>query len=190
MKDISLQQYEQLTAIRYVKPSERLPKHKDVNGAIWLCQCNCGKTCFIPLSNWGRQQSCGCRRFGPHPDKQLNKHVNWKGSEHIPKSIINRFHRHAIKRNILFTLTLDDIEQVYLSQDKKCSLTGAPIQFGVDNRGNASIDRIDSNLGYTKDNIQCVLKSINMMKGTLTQDEFIKLCVAVSSFLVCGHDAA
>ena len=39
-----------------------------------------------------------------------------------------------------------------------------------------SIDRINSDLDYTKDNIQIVHKNINMMKGTLDSKTFIYLC--------------
>jgi len=36
----------------------------------------------------------------------------------------------------------------------------------------ASIDRIDSNLGYLKGNIQIVQRWINLAKGDTAQDEF------------------
>ena len=42
-------------------------------------------------------------------------------------------------------------------------------------RDNVSIDRIDSSLGYTKDNIQLVRYAVNMMKHELSMEEFIEL---------------
>lgn len=45
---------------------------------------------------------------------------------------------------------------------------------------NASIDRIDSNLGYVRNNIQWVLKDINKMKNDFDQSHFIELCSKVS----------
>ena len=54
---------------------------------------------------------------------------------------------------------------------------------GYHNRysGNLSIDRIDSKVGYTKDNIQIVLKEVNLMKNTLSHEEFIKICKLVTA---------
>ena len=50
------------------------------------------------------------------------------------------------------------------------------------NKQNLSIDRIDSFKGYEKDNIQLVDKRINMMKGSLSNEEFIELCTKVADF--------
>ncbi len=47
---------------------------------------------------------------------------------------------------------------------------------------NMSIDRIDSNIGYEEGNIQWVDKRINMMKGSLSNEEFIELCTKVSEY--------
>ena len=45
-----------------------------------------------------------------------------------------------------------------------------------------SIDRIDSNIGYELGNIQWVDKRINMMKGSLSNGEFINLCTLVADY--------
>ena len=45
------------------------------------------------------------------------------------------------------------------------------------NKMNISIDRINSDLGYTKDNIQLVSAMINRMKSDLTSKEFIDFCL-------------
>ena len=48
----------------------------------------------------------------------------------------------------------------------------------------ASIDRIDSSIGYVIGNVQWVHKQVNFMKGTMEQKEFIKFCKLISS--KCG----
>lgn len=45
-----------------------------------------------------------------------------------------------------------------------------------------SIDRIDSNIGYEEGNIQWVDKRINMMKGSLSNEEFVELCTKVAEY--------
>ena len=50
------------------------------------------------------------------------------------------------------------------------------------NRMNISIDRIDSNLGYTKDNIQLVGAIINQIKTDMSNDEFINMCSIITNY--------
>ena len=58
----------------------------------------------------------------------------------------------------------------------------------VEKSHNISIDRIDSNKGYSRDNIQLVYPKINMMKFTYSQDEFIDLCKRVSNYTMSVED--
>ena len=48
-------------------------------------------------------------------------------------------------------------------------------------RKTASLDRIDSNKGYTKDNVQFVHKDINWMKQDFEQNKFIEYCKKVAN---------
>ena len=76
-------------------------------------------------------------------------------------------------------ITLEDIQETYEAQNKVCAFSGLPISFGKE----ASVDRIDSSLGYTKDNIQIVHKRLNLMKQDIPNDEFIEWCIAVAKNL-------
>lgn len=50
----------------------------------------------------------------------------------------------------------------------------------VDHIHRASLDRIDSSKGYTKDNTRFVSTSINFMKNSLSHDDTIKLCKLIA----------
>ena len=52
--------------------------------------------------------------------------------------------------------------------------------FYIINRLNISIDRINSSLGYTKDNVQLVAAIVNRMKTDLPDSEFIKICSIIT----------
>jgi dCMP deaminase len=84
----------------------------------------------------------------------------------------------AKRRNIKFDLKIEDVWDLYLKQDKKCALSGIEIFFYKEKkkRNTASIDRKDSKLDYTLDNIQILHKDVNNMKGSLTQKGCINLC--------------
>jgi hypothetical protein len=101
-----------------------------------------------------------------------------------------------------FSITLEDVYNLWIKQDKKCALTGIPIDFKNQNFRQlterpshikhkkkfkydlictASLDRINSDKGYIKDNIQLVHKDINMMKNDYDQDYFINMCNLISN---------
>ena len=109
-----------------------------------------------------------------------SRKVDFKNGVSI--SWFNKFIKNAKKRKIDFDITIEDVLKVYIDQGKVCSLSGIPIGWTrMDKSHNISIDRIDSDKGYTTDNIQLVYPKINMMKFTYSQDEFIDLCRLVSN---------
>lgn len=71
---------------------------------------------------------------------------------------------------------------MWSKQNGLCALSGIPmthkIYAGKINT-NLSIDRIDPNEGYTRNNTQLVCSCVNMMKGMLTIEELIQFCKAI-----------
>lgn len=103
---------------------------------------------------------------------------NYKGSyEEIDIAWYNSKARRAKQRNYEFSITIEQIWDIYIAQDKVCALSGVPIDF----KGTASLDRIDNSIGYTPGNIQIVHRDVNYMKYTYSQDYFIKMCNLVAS---------
>ena len=72
---------------------------------------------------------------------------------------------------------------LYIQQNKKCALTDLDIDMKLKDdtaydgyRQIASLDRIDSNLGYCTGNVQWVHKDVNIMKNKFDQDYFLNIC--------------
>jgi len=130
--------------------------------------CDCGTEKIIPILAMlaGRIISCGCQMT-----RSGNQHYAYNGFDGILKS----FECSAIVRNLEFSISVTDIENLYHKQNKQCALTGLPLKVK-----DCSIDRIDSKKGYTEDNVQLVTKHINMIKQDFNQDYFIFLCNRVS----------
>ncbi len=63
-----------------------------------------------------------------------------------------------------------------------CAISGIPLTF-VKGKGhiptNASIDRMDSQKGYTKDNVQLVAHQVNTMKSNLSVNQLIEWCKSI-----------
>jgi hypothetical protein len=100
------------------------------------------------------------------------------------QEISNRFwdsiKRHAEKRGILFLITPIEAWQIFLVQNRKCIYTGVLLDFKSHGyRGNASLDRIESHKPYVSHNVQWVLNSINIMKGSHNSTHFQYLCQLV-----------
>mgnify|MGYP000122485741 CR=1 FL=1 len=116
-----------------------------------------------------------------------NKHVDnchrgWHRGIRI--SWFNKFKIGAELRNLEWNLSLDDLADLYEEQKQRCALTDLDIAFplvGHPQKALASIDRIDSKKGYTKDNVQLVTRQVNMMKQAYDQDMFIATCIAVAN---------
>lgn len=97
----------------------------------------------------------------------------------------NSIKRGAVKRGITFNITVDQIYELFLTQNGKCSYSNIELYFHqmgeLPTKTTASLDRIDSFKGYTIDNIQWVHKDINRMKMTLNEDIFVNYCHLISS---------
>lgn len=94
----------------------------------------------------------------------------------------------ANTRQIPFDLTIREAWDVLVKQNFKCALTNEQLilyqtkeekKQGI---GTASIDRIDSSKGYTKDNIQWVHKDINFLKGNRSNNKFIEWCHKIRKY--------
>lgn len=103
----------------------------------------------------------------------------WKGGKIVPMNYWNSIKHNARARNIAFTITLPDIEKIFNLQEGKCKFTGEKISF---EDSSASLDRINSNKGYIKGNVQWVHKDVNLMKNNRTEEDFINYCIKIHQY--------
>jgi len=158
----------------------------------WVCLCDCGAEKVVTLSNLtnGSTRSCGClHQENAIAVGSLGKGVrahNWQGVGDISASYWGQVLAGAAGRGLHVGVTHQEIWELFLAQDRRCALTGWPIGFdppGGRGEGTASLDRIDSTLGYQAGNLQWVHKRIQRMKWKFGQEEFIEACRAVAK----GH---
>lgn len=91
------------------------------------------------------------------------------------KAIYNRLKNRAKQRGIEFNLTLTDLNN--LSIPISCPVLGIPLRTerGRQTDNSISIDRIDSNKGYTVDNIIVVSWKANRLKSNASLREMRRL---------------
>ena len=150
------------------------------SGKYWLCKCICGKEINVSGSQLNSKnkrsiKSCGCRRY-----EKLKT-----GSKDISGTYMSHIISSAKKRQKEFNLTIEYLQDLWDKQNGICAISGVPINMINKKRFNdqtASLDRVDSSIGYVEGNVQWVHKKINIMKTTLSDEEFIDICENVVNY--------
>ena len=145
------------------------------NNKLWVCQCDCGNTTNATTTylRSGKKTSCGCNRL-----KSGNEVYNYKGYMDISGTKWYSIKQNAEKRNLTFKITKEYVWEILINQNNLCYFSKLPISF---KDGSASIDRLDSKLGYTNDNIVLVHKDINKLKTDFDLNYFLILCNLVTN---------
>ena len=113
------------------------------------------------------------------------KRKDYSDKERLDLILLHRFHGakdRAIKNNISFNLTLEDLHSLWDIQKGLCAVSKLPMTFNLDQGRiftNVSIDKINPHLGYTKENIQLVCMAVNQMKSDMSLEELYTFCEAI-----------
>ena len=116
------------------------------------------------------------------------KVLNRKKRTHhtIPGRYFGSLFFSAKKRNLSFSITIDNIWKIYEKQNGICDISGLKIDFHKPGEKcthqTASLDRIDSLRGYEIDNVRWVHKTINIMKMDLSDKEFLFFCKQIIQY--------
>lgn len=150
-------------------------------GEAWLCRCllcNNEITVYSWLLRNGDRKDCG-----KHCIKEENS--GWTGYKDISGTFWRRAEKGALSRNLSFNITKELVWETYEKQNKKCALTGIDISFYHHKKkriyATASIDRINSKIGYEIDNIWILHKDVNIMKWDFDVNYFIDICRQIST---------
>ena len=110
---------------------------------------------------------------------------NYYSSENIVSTLLRNVKRRAKEAAINFDLTKEFIGILYQQQNSKCALTGIDFIFEKESTFRRpfapSIDRINSDLGYTRDNVRLVCAVVNLALNEFGDKVFDKMCEAYVS---------
>ena len=80
------------------------------------------------------------------------------------------------KEGVEWAIDSEDLADLWQLQKGRCAITNVIMTHHRDGNGNkafnASIDRVNPEVGYVKENVQLVCYAVNILKGSLTPDEF------------------
>jgi len=173
MESLINKKFGKLTVIGFF---ERNNAHK----ALWSCKCECGKEVQVYKYNLerGNTRSCGCLSRG-------NSNSLWKGIGELSASKYYEYKKNAKIRNLIFNVSMEELWDLFLKQNRRCALTGEILVFQKttkDRNSTASLDRIDSSQGYVINNVRWILKDLNYMKLDMSDEYFLDLCCKVSNY--------
>jgi len=97
------------------------------------------------------------------------------------KQILNQARQGARFRNLSFNIDEDYIKSMWENQKGLCFYTKEPMVFTKGETNKVSIDRLNSNIGYEKDNLVLCEARVNLMKGNLTIVEFKELITKINN---------
>jgi hypothetical protein len=153
-----------------------------------ICNKEINYTCYKSFhSAKSRNSGCkSCRTTVANKSSKRNNskenNINWKGYKKISFNWFSRYflrNKNTTKR--IGNITIEQVYDLWEKQNRKCDLSGLDIGFYDDDSSHTcSIDRIDSLLEYTLDNIQLVHKNVNRMKNVYTQNYFINMCKLIA----------
>ncbi len=176
----------------------------DINKAKsrWQVRCACGWTDVVNSNNLIRGISTCCykcknRKLKDDRGRCFSVTIystdadflvrEWDSQ--VPDLFWDRLNKSASKRGLILDIKADDLVRLFAEQRGRCAYTGLGIHMNNNGRKcTASLDRIDSDNGYSIDNIQFVHKHVNLMKNVFSHDYFVAMCKSVVANLSPGVD--
>jgi hypothetical protein len=143
---------------------------------MWLCRCDCGNEKLIRGSSLrrGTTKSCGCHTgvFLPQGESSFN-------------ALLKRYQFGAKNRGVCFDLTPVEFRQII---NRPCHYCGIEPSREFCASGNGSyiysgIDRYDSLVGYTPENVVPCCTECNVAKSDRNTSEFIEWIHRASRYL-------
>lgn len=139
------------------------------------CQCKCGNIIYK-------------KRYELKSDSKCKDCVKKNNTINISGQLVYFIKYYALKRGLSFNITKDYMLDLYQQQCGKCYYTGMDIKFAKDRRDeerkgrSASLDRINSKIGYEIGNIRWLHKDINLMKWHFSENDFLYYIKSIIEF--------
>lgn len=139
-------------------------------------------------STWRRIKFLNIEIHSPISDlvKETKIFKTEYGNSNLTNVIQKRFNAakgRAKEKGIEFDITKEFLMELYEKQKGKCFYSDIEMRLVVEERNknnndyySLSIDRINSELGYTKDNTIPCCSVVNIMKNGLLSKEFLNIC--------------
>lgn len=151
-------------------------------------ECRCGEVVVRRASHLESERTKMCKSCSAketaksYPPPVIRQAVGQLG-----KTYYSCLRRGAEKRDLEWNVSQGYLWSIFTGS---CSLTGREINLSLKTHScapayslfTASLDRIDSSIGYIEGNVQWVHKELNRLKNNYDQEHFIQMCREVVGY--------
>jgi hypothetical protein len=171
------------------KDINTLKKQKYLEDNLWTCS-TCSITLPLTKENFHKRNDSDtgfqhrCKKCLNAVSSRTTRKINHSDLDLFLKDIFHLATYRSKKLNRENDISIKFLKELWETQKGLCALTNLPMQHSISKGklfNNLSIDRIDSSLGYTKNNIQLVCSVVNRMKSDLSSKEFYNICKLITN---------
>lgn len=175
---------------------KEIKKYKRPQLEVVCCNPNCNKLFMKDGSEVRRNKKRGADNYCSQSCSSIVNHKQLKSGFENSKYLIGvtkadkytglREHlRRAKYRNQEVNITLDDLLEQWNKQDGKCFYSGVKLIHPIRIKDEgfiymASLDRINSSIGYLVGNIQFISAAANMAKNKMSHEQMVEFCKLIS----------
>jgi len=152
------------------------------------CKCSCGETNPDNFYKTGKRKCKKCILAAAknkyynlsESDKKyyIKKQNKWQDNNFLQFRLTSAKAR-ARAKNIPCEIDVPYLQSLLDQQENKCFYSGIEMELNRAGAYTASIDRIDSSIGYVKGNVSFVISAVNTMKNDLSEKEFLSIIESV-----------
>ncbi len=154
---------------------------------VWKCICECGNKCYVRTTKLQKNNPQTCCKVCS--DNKWSKIRVLNDFLSLKKRIYRTYKRNAKKRNYLFDLNFEELNNII---QENCYYCGEP---PIENKGDQTytygqgifkrngIDRKNNEEGYTMKNVVSCCKHCNTIKLDFSYDEFTKKILKIIKHL-------
>jgi hypothetical protein len=141
---------------------------------FWNVQCNICSRLYELTTDRIKANVNGCNECARINTPRGKDSQYWRGGEYISSIFLSNVKRGARKRGIECNVTLAELDLIWAVQGGRCAYTNRKLSLTSDNC-TASLDRIDSSVGYFSYNVQFVHKNVNVAKWAMLEEDFLAM---------------
>lgn len=144
------------------------------------CRCICGneKDVFSHYLTRGTSTHCGCLTKQRQSESRRGAY-----GEALKKGIFSNYRQNAKTKNLLFELSDEQMENMFAQQCYYCGVEPNKVVTRKNSYGSFTyngIDRLDSSLGYTVNNVVTCCSTCNYLKSAYSKDRFLEIIQGIA----------
>lgn len=177
---------ENAPSYKYLNPNT----HKQSSKKMYKCKCDCGNELVIAGTRLRLGQNTQCKECA-----YRNRPQSLRKRTFIERLFDITIKNSAKHRKLDVSLTKDEFIKIIKNNCEYCNTEPICVKYIPGTKYSPmeifptnGIDRINSNIGYHKYNCVACCKICNVMKASLTQEEFKNHIKKIHNYYVCNMD--